>query len=309
MWKRWRVLIVAGGVTLLCGLGICLTIGACETAANDCIAKANLPPVTVLASKRDKPVSEYGTIQTCRESQCYLCRVTSPANLPNIILVLVGLIGIIAAFGTLNTIQAQTELAASQAAAARQSADLALLNTNAVVHGQRPWLLIETQNGGYARIDAPNLLSPEPGLVHRSACNYWLKNSGTSPARTVKVKAILISNAPQTIPTEDEVFGVEYEREGDFTSPQGESVFGGSFLPPNGLLSAVEIAAIMQTHTRWLYLCGHVKYMDTFERKNNPTYQTNFCYRWVSNPTEVSIYGASGAFWMMVGPISYNRAS
>ena len=51
----------------------------------------------------------YEIIQACRESQGYFCRVLAPANIPNVLLVLAGFLGIFAAFGTLKAIQEQTE--------------------------------------------------------------------------------------------------------------------------------------------------------------------------------------------------------
>jgi hypothetical protein len=52
-------------------------------------------------------MSNYERIATCRESQCYLCRVVSAANLPNVVLCLIGLGAVWAALSTLNAIKRQ----------------------------------------------------------------------------------------------------------------------------------------------------------------------------------------------------------
>jgi len=67
--------------------------------------------------------------------QSYLCRLFSPENLPNIGLFIVGVIGTIVAVCTLRDIQKQTQNT-------RTIADAALLNAQAIINSERPWVLV-----------------------------------------------------------------------------------------------------------------------------------------------------------------------
>lgn len=102
MWKwRWYI---AGTIGIL---GIAVVIGwkakTCEAKANKCISSL------VASSVPNKSVPPEEAISSCRESQCYLCRVVSAANIPDVGLFFVGILAVLAGLLTLGAIQKQAE--------------------------------------------------------------------------------------------------------------------------------------------------------------------------------------------------------
>lgn len=83
----------------------------------------------------------------CHDSKSYSCELISPANLPTDCLVIVGFLGVFAAFFTLKSIRhqavqmrKQTKISERSAAAAKDSANAALLNAQAVINSERPFI-------------------------------------------------------------------------------------------------------------------------------------------------------------------------
>ena len=79
------------------------------------------------------------------KSQSYLHELLLPQNIPSIALVGVGIAGIWVAICTLTDIQRQTGHLRRSVIASRKSARAALLNAQAVINSERPWIIIEFQ--------------------------------------------------------------------------------------------------------------------------------------------------------------------
>ncbi len=60
----------------------------------------------------------------------------------NVLLALLGYAGIMMALSLLKKIERQTKYVETAATAARETAEAALLNTQAILHAERPWVLI-----------------------------------------------------------------------------------------------------------------------------------------------------------------------
>jgi hypothetical protein len=129
----------------------------CEAKANECISDLAASGMT------NKSVPALEAIQSCRESQSYFCRVFSPANAPNILLVLVGFAGIVAAFGTLRILERQTD-------AAKDTAQAALLSAEAVIKSERAW------------VDAGIVPNVQVGVLRYG---LEIRNHGKTPAQLV----------------------------------------------------------------------------------------------------------------------------
>ena len=72
---------------------------------------------------------------------------------------------------------------------------------------------------------------------------------------------------------------------------------------PDGRVTPQEWDQIMVKKERFLWLCGYLRYKDTFRRDNAPVYETKICYHWVN-------YSDSPKpFWIMGGPREYNKAT
>jgi hypothetical protein len=68
----------------------------------------------------------------------YLRRLFAPENAPNIALFLVGFAGVVVALLTLRKLERQTK-------ATEDAAEAALCNTQAMVHSQRPWIIVQIE--------------------------------------------------------------------------------------------------------------------------------------------------------------------
>jgi len=116
--NRWHWRIAIGAATILCGIGIYWGAETCEAAAEECYANAVAP----WRPGPKQTASEYEAIQTCHETQCYLCRVIAPANLPNVGLLIAGILGICIALRTLKAIERQGDSLERQTKAVRRQA-------------------------------------------------------------------------------------------------------------------------------------------------------------------------------------------
>jgi hypothetical protein len=95
-------------VAMIVVVAIVIYAKRCEVRENECISNP------VILGISNKPASLIETIQACRESQGYLCRLFSAANLPALLLVFIGIGGIWAAIRTLNVIERQANLMEAQ---------------------------------------------------------------------------------------------------------------------------------------------------------------------------------------------------
>jgi hypothetical protein len=110
----------------------------------------------------------------------YLTRLIAPENAPNLVLCLVGFVGIIIALCSLKTIRDQTKATVIAARAAKASADAANLTTQIMINAERA--LIEIELG--------------PADSHR---NEWgMEVSGYSPEETFRF-GVKITNHGRTV--------------------------------------------------------------------------------------------------------------
>lgn len=163
--------------------------------------RASVPSVIVVnqdaaqREKDDKPSKAPG----------YFHELFLPQNLPTIALVGVGIGGIWVAICTLKDIQKQTRYLRKSVIASRRNAQAALLNAQAVIHAQRPWVTFfaEHSNGSY---------------------NFKAGNLGKSPARIIGYSHCIVYEHPSNLP-DDPPYGTEQSPKLDFLMP-GEN-FGG----------------------------------------------------------------------------------
>ncbi|MGA7089854.1 MAG: hypothetical protein WBX12_04150, partial [Candidatus Acidiferrales bacterium] len=70
-----------------------------------------------------------------------------------------------------------------------------------------------------------------------------------------------------------------------------------------------ELEQLLKTKSKFLWLCGFCRYMDTFNRKDSAVYESRFCYRWISDAASYEDRDIHINFWIMAGPREYNRAT
>jgi hypothetical protein len=205
--------------------------------------------------------------------------------------------GVWVGLGTLKTIERQTK-------AAQDAANAAFLNAQAVIHSERPWILVPVKEG-MPDIEPPVLVERAPGTLSASysKCIMKLQNFGTSPARITYLKVFLTTVSDERICPNFQDYEAYEGLKMEHTVPQNVILPTYAFAEwADGKLTPEEIKAI-ENSTKFLWVIGQLKYKDTFERPLSPVYESNFCYRW--SPTS---YFIAQPYWQM-GPWENNKAS
>ena len=225
----------------------------------------------------------------------YWDKVISPEILPIWIASLVAIVGTIVAVCTLLAIKREAIEIQDVAKAATKNADALMLS-------DRAWLLMErtlTQD----QVKDPALLTVEEmaSSQQSSHCIFTLKNYGKTPGKMIAWKYELqVGSNPGTIPDTSVYDMSNLPVLTHDIIPQGASVAQQAefrILPTN------QTIADIQNGIQFLWLCGFVKYVDTFERGNESQHETVFCYFW-----EVRM-STPKPFWRPFGTAEYNKAS
>lgn len=137
---------------------------------------ASPTPPAVAANLANQDTSDKKGNGATSKPEGYFCRLLSPENLPNIGLFIAGVTGIIVAVRTLKVLERQalsmrrqTTHLGKSVEAANRSADAALLNAQALINSERPWLLVTIEQ----RATAPHIY------------DVRARNAGRSPAALV----------------------------------------------------------------------------------------------------------------------------
>jgi hypothetical protein len=203
-----------------------------------------------------------------------------------LVLVVLGYAGILLAYSLLKKIERQTAYAESAANSAAASAQAALLNAQAIVHSERPWILITV----------------EPSRSKENSFTVMATNRGRTPGRiTATAEQAMIAVDEKYLPIPP-----EYDRE-DPKAPlvpiilvPGESTPIKSFCREDvkPLCDSEERFRRIETWEEKIYLYGNVVYMDLISASGNPAYETNWCC-WY-------IHGRQNSGLVIAGPPEYN---
>lgn len=185
----------------------------------------------------------------------------------------------------------------------RKAAEAALLNAKAVIHAERPFLVIP-MGEEFSKIENPILITRVPGEYRRSYCNFKIKNFGRSMAKIIEERLALFHG---TVPDSTIFDRLSPFLEG-YAFPPNEVVPHQATFEPDGRITPQELAEIV-TRKRFVWLCGYFRYKDTFDRPDAPEYETRFCFRWVYDQTKSTDPSIHRSFWIMAGPSEYNRAT
>jgi hypothetical protein len=199
----------------------------------------------------------------------YLSRLFAPENLPNIALVVVGIAGIITAVCTLKIIRTQTF-------ATVKAAEAALLNAQAVIKAERPWMIIEP---------TPIPHAPLSGYV-----SFDAYNRGRTPAEITNYQGDFFFHGI------DEGFDLEptfapLERlYREYISPGNKvSVYTFSI---DGVLASDQWQWMHQEQKR-LYFKGRIVYRDLITHEEH---ESRFCY-WLSPAEGVGLIMGGDRNW------------
>ena len=225
-----------------------------------------------------------------RKQPSYWGKVISPEILPIWIASLIAIIGTFVAVCTLFAIKREAIEIQDVAKAAAKNADATHKTVEALMMGQRAWVIVTIG-------DIPPF-TPEPNTLEI----LWVKptfiNCGKTPARITRIRA-----------REHQVSKVDELPEEPIYEGTGIIVAkfdGNAFLPPNANVQPVNVGISgsdfvpIRQGKSVLYLYGFVDYLDVYDRQRT----TRFCF----------IYHVPGGFnpspeaFYLGGPARYNEA-
>jgi hypothetical protein len=204
----------------------------------------------------------------------------------NLVLVLVAYAGILLAVSVLKKIERQTGYAETAAEAAAASAQAALLNAQAIIHAERPWILITV----------------EPSRSKENSFTVMAANRGRAPAKIMEsseqIRIVINEKRLPVLPD------YESEKPGAPLVPvillPGESMalvpFGREDV--RGLCDSEEQFKRIETWEEKIYLYGRVIYKDMIAPANEQAHETQWCC-WY-------IHGRQSSGLVMAGPPEYN---
>jgi hypothetical protein len=207
----------------------------------------------------------------------------------NLVLVVLGYAGIMLAISTLKKIERQTRASEVAASAAADQAHAAMLNVEAILRSERPWILI----------------SVELALDNENSFTVVATNRGRAAAR-------FVTTAEQTAIVVDEA---HLPQDPKYPEKQAELPFSPTIVLP-GEATAIrsfrrsdleKICASEEARRRvenWeekVFIYGQISYKDLIERPGEPTYDTSWCC-WY-------IHGRDKSGLVIAGPPHYNSHS
>jgi hypothetical protein len=204
----------------------------------------------------------------------------------NIVLAAVGYVGVWLGFNLLKKIERHIAFGESAAESAAASAHAALLNAQAVIHSERPWILI----------------SVDPSRSKENSFTVMATNRGRTPARiTATAEQAMIAVDEKYLPIPP-----EYDR--DDTKPAlvpiilvpGESTAIKSFCREDvkPLCDSEERFRRIETWEEKIFLYGKVVYKDLISPPDGQDHETNWCC-WY-------IHGRQNSGLVIAGPPEYN---
>ena len=207
----------------------------------------------------------------------------------NIVLAVLGYVGIMLFLSMLKKIERHTEAGATTAQAALETAQSALAQTQAIVNSERPWIVVRV----------------EPSLTKENSFRLMATNRGRSPARIVGLMdhvqiAVDETNLPAT---------PEYEGAKPAARPEpivllpSESVAIKTF-GRDDVRSVCKTTEEFERIELWeknIFLYGRVSYRDMLAPAETPVHETDWCY-WY-------IHGDKKSALSMAGTPEYNKHS
>jgi len=204
-----------------------------------------------------------------------------------LVLVVLGYVGIMLAISTLRKIKDQLGTLESVATAAADTAQAALRNVEAMLHAERPWILITV----------------EPSPTALNSFTVLATNRGRSPAKlTSVVEQIKIASDEALLPRNP-----EYENEKPGASRIPVILLPGEFLriknfsreDVKAVCSSEEILQRVENWEEKIFIHGKILYQDLIAPSGSDSYETAWCC-WY-------IHGRQRSGLVIGGPDEYNR--
>ncbi len=205
----------------------------------------------------------------------------------NIILAVLGYIGILLALRMLRSIDRHTENGVTTAEAALNCAQAALEQTQVLVRSERPWIAVTI----------------EPFLTMENSFKVMATNRGRTPARIIgTVDRVTFAVNEAQLPQNP-----EYENPESNALPESIILLPGQSVGVRAF-SRDDVRAICKTGEaferikRWqenIFLHGRVAYVDMIAPVENQMHETDWCFRY--------IHGDKNSALVIAGPPDYNK--
>ncbi len=207
----------------------------------------------------------------------------------NVVLAVLGYVGILLFLRALKNIERHTESGAATAQAALDTAQAALAQTQAFVDSERPWIVVRV----------------EPSLTKENSFRLMATNRGRSPARIIALMDhVRIAVDETNLPDAPEYEGVKSAaRPEPIVLLPSESVAIKTF-------SRDEVRSICKTNEEFekielweknIFLYGRVTYRNMIATPENQVHETDWCY-WY-------IHGDKKSALTIAGTAEYNKHS
>jgi len=219
-------------------------------------------------------------------------------------LVYVGIAQAIALIFTLCVIWYQAKKTAEATQAMRDSlplqksaAEAALLNAQAVIYTERPWLILEQLKTKPGIGDLSFVFDdfPPTDRYKHTDCLFYIKNYGRTPAIVIAQKEELQMGNHGLRPPNPTFFD-NPELVAPYVFPQAISR---PKLATLALKISLNTKTLIDAGATFVWLCGYVRYRDSVPQDAVVEYETRFCY----------VYQSRGEVFWAVGPAEYNRTS
>jgi type II secretory pathway pseudopilin PulG len=203
-----------------------------------------------------------------------------------VVLAILGYVGILLALSLLKKIDRQTGYAETAAEAAAASAQAALLNAQALIHSERPWVL----------------MTVEPSRSVENSFTVMATNRGRTPARIIAT-----TNGSKIAIDEKHLPSTPEYKEQKTDAPltpiillPGESTPIEPFCRDDvrGLCDSEERYRRIETWEERVFLYGKVTYRDLIAPADSQLHETNWCC-WY-------IHGRQNSGLVIAGPPEYN---
>jgi len=205
----------------------------------------------------------------------------------NVLLALLGYAGIVLAVSTLKKIERQTKYGETAALAAQEAAEAALIQAKAIVHAERPWILIH--------------VAPSPTV--ENGFTVIATNRGRGPARVLSTADELrIARDETQLPGIPEFGPVDPE-----VPPVSMILLPGEFAPIKAFCRD-DVKTVSRTEDglrrieNWeerIFLYGKVMYKDLMAPPEDAPHETSWCCRY--------IHGRQKSGLVMAGTQEYNQ--
>ncbi|MGC1291453.1 MAG: hypothetical protein WA855_09245 [Candidatus Acidiferrales bacterium] len=285
----------------------------CERQERQCRAYYAAQEARLFGFSVDSNAAEQEAISAACEPGGYFCRLFSAANLPAVLLVFLGIGGIWAALKTLNVIKRQTRSIHHQAVQVRKqtpilrdSARAALLNAQAVINNERPWVMLEVvqPDEGYWNIVVLSMTAQGKPIF--AVPNF--RNYGNTPAWIVRSTGFLKLCDDRVIET-----AIDYGNPPLWTNPHplppkkdGSPLMLNVEMDGGKVLNPQDIRALLDGDM-YLLLYGFVEYRDPFfEQTEKLLRTTKFSYRFYVLNRSTTGNDALGR-WGTYGPQGANE--